>query len=241
MASSHPLPDSLGSSSSTSNNEHNHTEEKSIQEGLLEFLVHTSVPEEDDSNSSSSGTPTPSHSVHDLPPSNVLVIHQLEDSCTESDIQKQLGFSELLLLRVIQTHQSSFVERKNFAVLIFKNVDDAIEARNRFELAKMLRTGGKCWKIVFGKELAPNSALLSQCMRAQSDPTIHGYLVPPPDNRQWLISPPASPPVGWKPRSEDVFVSNPCPDLTPIIIDTKRSILLPEKDGFPEINVTNFD
>jgi len=62
------------------------------------------------------------------------------------------------------------------------------------------------------------------------------YLDLPEDNKQWLLSPPCSPRLGWKPSTEGLN-KIPSLDLPPVRIGNEN-VLLPAKEGFPKITLT---
>ncbi|CAG7675286.1 unnamed protein product [Allacma fusca] len=74
----------------------------------------------------------------------------------------------------------------------YNNPESSITARLNGHLLKV----GECTVNVY-------FAIGQQVKSDKSRKSADGYLHPPTPDKQFLISPPASPPVGWEPRAED--------------------------------------
>eukprot|EP01098_Paradermamoeba_levis_P000117 TRINITY_DN10120_c0_g1_i1.p1 TRINITY_DN10120_c0_g1~~TRINITY_DN10120_c0_g1_i1.p1 ORF type:complete len:102 (+),score=20.89 TRINITY_DN10120_c0_g1_i1:190-495(+) len=83
-------------------------------------------------------------------------------------------------------------------------------------------------EITFGERI-----LIDEAIRKKME------LLPPPLKRNYLTSPPPSPPLGWKPIGESINTI-PFFDLD-ATFEGEVQILLTPNDGKPKITVENFE
>ncbi|XP_069102085.1 calcipressin-2-like [Argopecten irradians] len=150
---------------------------------------HEDLDDDLDINDCNTGNPNDADFYDDLP--DTVIVTNIEDSVfTDSDTQKQFQdvfryFDESATFNFLKSFRRVRVN--------FSHPEYAVKAK--LSLHEM-EVCGSCIKCYMGQ--------LRDKSRDNDDP----HLQPPAPTKQFLISPPASPPVGWEPVTESEPIIN---------------------------------
>ncbi|XP_006458638.1 hypothetical protein AGABI2DRAFT_134344 [Agaricus bisporus var. bisporus H97] len=167
------------------------------------------------------------------------------------------AFFEPVILELLSAHFSSFgpinqwVPLAGFSriIIVYENEDDAENAKVCSDPIVLNIANGRMSKIVLRVYRADPNPLIAR----NNEDTIpqDNYLKPPPLEKNFLISPPGSPPVGWEAVREDPPNATPLADdlieaLKKLQVHQKRKpslelVLEPSEESGVGVYVEDFD